>query len=306
MDTRLWTVYAPVVGWMTAGWVLLRWLPDWVPRWMGRSLYWVGVPLQIASFTLATPLDWSLLWVPVMTVLTLALGVLLGWVGGRSLPPGQKPGFILAGAIGNTGFVGLAVAPYLVDPSALGWVVMFSLVHNLVASYGFGAAIARHYGAYNKAETLWQQLRAVVLTPSLWAFGLALTCESWGWITPAIPTGLAWGAQAVSAIALLLVGIRFAQLQWEVWPQALGAAAIKTVVLPLVVGGLCTLAHLEGPQRLALVLEAGMPTALAGLILSEEYGFAPDIVLLAIAFSSFLLFPTLALWLWLFPQNPIH
>ncbi|HAN47241.1 MAG TPA: permease, partial [Cyanobacteria bacterium UBA8156] len=203
---------------------------------------------------------------------------------------------------GNTGFVGLAIAPYLVAPVGLSWVVMFSLVHNIVSSYGFGAAIARHYGTYNKAATLWQQLRALALTPALWAFVLALGLEWQGWISPTIREGLHWIAQGVSAIALLLVGIRFAQLQWQVWPQALLAATLKTIVLPLAVGGLCTLAHLGGPQRLALVLEAGMPTALAGIILSEEYGFAPDIVLLAIAFSSVILFPALALWLWLFPQ----
>jgi len=298
----LWTVYAPVVGWMAAGWVLLRWVPDRVPRWIGRSLYWGGVPLQIVSFTLATPLDWSLLWVPVITALALALGVLLGWLGARSLPLEQKPGFILAASIGNTGFVGLAIAPYLVSPAGLGWVVMFSLVHNIVSSYGFGAAIARRYGTYNKAATLGQQLRALILTPSLWAFAGAIALEQLSWVSPMVKGGLDWGAQGVSAIALLLVGIRFAQLQWGVWPQALLAAAIKTLALPLAVGGLCTLFQLSGPQRLALVLEAGMPTALAGIILSEEYGFAPDIVLLAIAFSSLLLFPALWCWLWLFPQ----
>ncbi len=306
MDARLWTVYAPVVGWMAAGWVLLRWVPDRVPRWIGRSLYWVGVPLQIVSFTLAAPLNWNLLWVPLITILALALGVLLGWVGGQSLPPEQKPGFILAAAIGNTGFVGLAIAPYLVEPPGLSWVVMFSLVHNIVSSYGFGAAIARRYGTYRQAVTLGQQLQALAVTPSLWAFAGALALERLGGVSPPLQTGLDWGAQGVSAIALLLVGIRFAQLQWRLWPQALLAAAIKTLALPLAVGALCTLCRLGGPQRLALVLESGMPTALAGLILSEEYGFAPDIVLLAIAFSSLLLFPALGCWLWLFPQQPIH
>lgn len=307
MTENLFDIYLPLIGWTLAGVLLLRALPENVPKLMGRSLYWVGVPLQVLAFMQRANLTQTVWLVPAIVAVALLLG--LGMAGAICwrVPKEQRGSLFLSAVLGNTGFVGLAVAPYLVEDTYLGWVVLFSLAHNIIGSYGLGVVISSYFGDRplqpNLSSTWLRHFKAVISTPALWAFGLGM-CLKWQQIEFAaiVEQGLQIAAKAVAPVALLLVGIRLRQLQsWQGFMIAIPAVLIKILLLPLLVGLGLQWFGIKAMPCLAMVLEAGMPTALASVILAEEYNVAhKEIIVLSIALSSVGVLVTIPLWLWLF------
>lgn len=57
---------------------------------------------------------------------------------------------------------------------------------------------------------------------------------------------------------------------------------------------------IEGPVRLALVLQMAMPPAFATLVITEVYHLDQDLTVTALAVGSVGLLGTLPIWIWLF------
>jgi malate permease and related proteins len=296
-------IYLPLVGWVLVGLLFLRSVPDFVPRLIGRSLYWVGVPLQVLAFMQRSEINISLWTVPLIVTLSLVVGTGVAWLLCRNLPKSEKGDFLLAAILGNTGFVGLAITPNLVESSYLSWVVLFSLAHNIIGSYGLGVAIASYYGEHNIEVNWTTHVKSVITTPALWAFGLGLYLQiNQIELSALVSDYLQRSIQIVVPLALLLVGIRLKSIKnWQNLSQALPATTVKLLFLPLVVGVGMGIVGIKGSPQLAMVLQAGMPTALAGVILAEEYNLRKETILLSIALSSIGVLVSIPLWLWLFP-----
>jgi len=303
MLEQLSEIYLPLIAWTCVGFFLLGRVPESVPKLIGRSLFWIGVPLQVLGFTLRSDLSGAMWLVPLLVTLFLFISLAFAWLLSRQFPQTDRAAFLLAAVIGNTGFVGLAIAPSLVDQLGLSWVVLFSLTHNIVGSYGFGVAIASYYGEKQQNKPWTKHLQSVLFTPALWAFGLGLWLKLQQIeLNPTIADSLEIAVNSVPAIALLLVGIRFREIRrWQYLKISGLAALLKLLVLPLSLGIAVTLFGITDSPRLAIVLEAGMPTAIAGVILAEEYNFQSEIIIISIAFTSVGVLLTIPLWLWLFP-----
>jgi len=296
-------IYLPLVAWVLVGLIFLRSVPEFIPKLIGRSLYWLGVPLQVLAFMQRSEINTTLWIVPLVVTLSLVVGSGVAWLLCRNFPKAEKGDFLLAAILGNTGFVGLAITPSLVDQSALGWVVLFSLSHNVIGSYGLGVAIASFYGEHNKQVNWTTHLRSVITTPALWAFGLGLYLQiNYIEVPELLSDYLQQSIKVVVPLALLLVGIRLKSIKnWQRLTHALPATAVKLLLLPLAVGIGMGIIGITESSRLAMVLEAGMPTALAGVILAEEYNLKKETIILSIALSSIGVLLTIPLWLWLFP-----
>ncbi len=307
IDSQLTEIYLPLVGWVLAGLVFLRSVPDFVPRFIGRSLYWVGVPLQVLAFMQRSEINTKLWIVPLIVILSLGCAFGVAWLWCQKLPKAEKGDFLLAAILGNTGFVGLAITPNLIDSSYLSWVVLFSLAHNIIGSYGVGVAIASYYGERNEVEehknNFLAHFKSVITTPALWAFGLGLCLQiNHTELDATLANYLQTSNQIVVPLALLLVGIRLKAIKnWHSFGQALPAVIVKIMLMPLAVGITMKMFGIIGSPQLAMVLQAGMPTALAGVILAEEYNLKKETILLSIALSSIGVLLTIPLWLWFFP-----
>ncbi len=302
MIDSLLNIYIPLVTWTLVGLIFLRKVPNFVPKLIGHFLYWVGVPLQVFGFMQRADLSSTVWAVPVIVAAALLSGFAIAWLVGSPLGKEERGSFLLSAILGNVGFVGLAITPYLVDDASLSWVVLFSLAHNVMGSYGIGVAISSYYGEHDRPVNWLTHLKSVITTPALWAFGLGV------WqklqhieLSEPLASSLQSSVHVVAPIALILVGIRFRQIQsWKGLTKALPAVGIKLIFLPLLVGLGMTLVGITGMPRLAMVLEAGMPTALAGVILAEEYNVNQELIVLSIALSSVGVLATIPLWLWLF------
>lgn len=316
----------------------LRFLPltENLPQIIGRSLYWVGVPMQILA--LARRSDFTqAVWLPA----AIAIGVLLLGLGlavwslyllkqlaysvksnstaqlqivknsrqwifelpivSELLPKQQagKGSFVLASMLGNTGFIGLAIAPAFVDTAYLGWVVLYGVTHNIAGSYGLGVVLASYFGRQEQKNQWWMQLRDVMCVPSLWAFAIGYFSRHLEF-----PLLIEWAIQTsllfVIPGAFLLIGMQLSRLQGvRSFHLAVIPAVLKILVLPALTAIVLTYFGVTGDARFALVLMSGMPTAFANLILAEEYNLERQIAASSILLTTVGLPLTISLWLFL-------
>ncbi len=323
MIETLFHAYTPLIFWTGLGILSFRFVPQTLPRLMGRSLYWVGVPWQIFALARQTDFSNQAGLAPAVTLGTLGTGLLLAWsaIQGLSfwlkqdgfqetddrgkrlrswLPALDRPRqgtFVIASMLGNTGFVGLGVIPSLLSAGDMSWAIFFSVTQNLIGTYGIGVLIASYYGRSDQPNHWWLLLRDVLLVPSLWAFTI-------GYLTQAIPfptlVDVAIDSSLLFVIpaSFLLMGMRLSQLQgWESIRTALIPVMLKILVLPSLVALGTTLLGLSGDSRLSLVLMAGMPSAFASLILAEEYDLDRELASSSIALSTIGLLLVIPLWL---------
>jgi hypothetical protein len=311
MEYIMWQLLAGIL-WTGVGLLASQYMPPSTPQRLGRFLYWVGVPLQV--FTLAHQSHFSVMpWMPILIV---GIILLLGWVIAslciiaiqrsafmpkRTLARRSSQGsFILSAMLGNTMFIGMAIAPSLVNPRYLGWIVIFGMVHYLMGSYGLGVALATHFGRSNSHNTWGSKLVHLVKVPTLWAFGLgcwAHSFEFWPWIDGLLSLSLKVGVPTV----FLLFGMQLARIQgFKSLKVSLFPALIKALLIPVLVGVGLMLLRLPQDAQFAMVLMTGMPTNSANLILAEEYHLDSQLSAGSILISTLALPFTIPLWMTLF------
>lgn len=301
------------VFWTGLGALLFQFqlIPPYLPKLIGRSLYWFGVPLQI--FVLAHRSHFSqMVWLAPTTmgiVLLLGLGLahfsfkldvsILKGIDVKS-PRSHQGSYILAALLGNVSFVGLSIVPTLVQETYWGWIVLYSVTHTLLGSYGLGIFLASYFGRQHQKRTWQVVLRDVLIAPSLWSFVL-------GWMTRDftfygfVEFWLQCSVSTVTLGAFLLIGIQLSRLRGlKNLHCVLIPTLLKILILPGLVGLGLSLVGVSGDARLALVLMSGMPTAFANVILAEEFDLDSQLAAGSI-FLSTISFPvTISLWLTLF------
>jgi malate permease and related proteins len=308
---RLVQAYTPLICWTGLGILSVRFLPSAFPRWLGRSLYWVGVPIEIFSLARQTTFDERAQLAPTITIASLLLGLGLGWISlqlwQRLRPdlsppaPGLKGSLILCSMLGNTGFVGLAIVPYFVSSQDLSWAVLYSVTQNVFGTYGLGVLVSSYYNHQgNATNKWWTQLKDLLSVPSLWGFALGSLTRSLPF-PESVESGLHASIWVVIPGAFILMGIRLSQIEgWQSLKLALLPALLKTIVMPTTVGIAITMLGMTGDPRLGLVLMSGMPCAFAGLILSEEYNLDRNLVASSIIVSTLIFLVMIPVWLYFY------
>ncbi|TVP61082.1 MAG: AEC family transporter [Nodularia sp. (in: Bacteria)] len=321
MSETLVHAYIPLILWMSLGLLIFKFLPQRLPKLLGRGLYWVGVPLELLALARKTNQTGfggmkSLPILPsVVTVGALLLGLLVallllwGWKKILShqlkldswLNPATQGSLVLAAVLGNTGFVGLAIAPSIIPTDALNWVVLYSITHSITGPYWLGVLVASYFSHKSSSNRWWMQLRDIATVPALWGFVVGILTAQIQ-LPQVMESGLQESIHLVIPCAFLLTGIRLGQLQgWQKFKLALIPAVLKVVVMPLMVALVTTyLLGLSGDRRLAMILMSGMPSGFAGLILAEEYNLDRDLVASSILLSTLLLLLLLPLWIKVF------
>jgi malate permease and related proteins len=303
--------YTPLICWTGIGIISVRFLPAAFPHWLGRGLYWVGVPIEIFALARQTSFDERAQLAPVITISSLLLGLGLGWLSlqiwQRFQPdflvptPGFQGSLLLCSMLGNTGFVGLAIVPFFVSETDLSWAVIYSVTQNVFGTYGLGVLVSSYYGRQGTVPNQWWvQLKDLLCVPSLWGFGLGSITRSLQF--PAfVESSLHASIWVVIPGAFVLMGIRLSQIQgWQSLKLALLPALLKTIVMPTIVGIAITMIGLTGDPRLGVVLMSGMPCAFAGLILAEEYNLDGNLVASSIIVSTLIFLAMIPVWLYFY------
>lgn len=301
LETQLLELYIRLGGGVLLGWVLGRQLPKIIPVYVGKFLFWVGVPISIFAFLRQADLSGQIWIAPAAAWVAILLGAGLAWIWIKRQASCIKPtqgSFLLAAMVGNTGYLGYPVTLSLVQPQYFGWALFYDLIGTTLAAYGLGVILAARFGM--GAQSRWQLIQAVLINPALWSFGLGLVLRQLSLPTLAEQT-LHWSAWAVVALSLVLIGMRLSQLSsWGSLQQASISLGIKMLLVPLFLGICLSLLGVTGPPQLVIVLQMAMPPAFATLVLAEAYNLDRELAVTALAVGSIGLLVTIPVWLLLF------
>lgn len=316
---RLYLPIGAIIGTgMGLGWLLMGLdrsrggnpnLHQHLPKALGKGLFWVGLPLSVIGFMGRVDLTGHLYLAPLVAWTAMLLGLVCSrlWIKiqPQVWPRSTQVSFSLAAMLGNTGFIGYPIVLLLpqLGLQVFGWALFYDALGTLPGSYGLGAILAASQGDPSQptgVQRWWQWPGQIGRNPVIVAFGLGLVLKQVvlpAWLTSLLYT-IAW---LVVGLSLLLMGLRVQQLTTlRHLPRAAVAIAIKMLLIPLIVGLGLTALGIGGATRLTIVLQAGMPSAFANLILAETYDLDRDLSVTCVGLSSLSLLITLPIWLWAF------
>ncbi|MBE9174519.1 AEC family transporter [Synechocystis salina LEGE 06155] len=306
-----------------------------IPNYLGKFLFWFGVPLGVINFTHKANLSGGIWLSPLVAWFAVLLGLFLSWLWLQTIFPkpslASQTSFTLASTVGNTSYIGFPIILLLpqLGPDYFGWAILYDLLGTFLAAYGLGTILASRSLLINSNKmisftpvssamllnqttvlhgiklSLWQIVRwlqnnlvVLVKNPTLIAFIIGLILRPIVF-PPWLDISLGWFAWSIIMLSLILMGMRLQQLDsWGNMKIAFSAVSIKMLLVPLVMAMALTTAGLSGPPRLVLVLQSAMPSAFASLILAEAYDLDRDLVVTCLGLSSLMLFFTLPFWLW--------
>lgn len=315
----------PLVGLVLLGLILGSKLPKVVPVYLGKFLFWIGVPVSNVAFLRRADLSAPIWIAPIVAWVAVLLGASLAWAWinwqayledkGRGAG-GQENGyvvpnvprqfwsqptqgsFILAAMVGNTGYLGYPVTLAFGGAQYFALALFYDLLGTTLAAYGLGVVLAAHFG--RGVQNQWQLVQTLLINPTLWSFGFGLAYRQLP-LPTAVEVSLNRLAWTIVALSLVLIGMQLSQLNsWHSLPQASISLGIKMLLVPLILGSSLSLFGLRGSTQLVIVLQMAMPPAFATLVISEAYNLDRDLAVTALAAGSAALLVTLPIWLWLF------
>jgi malonate transporter and related proteins len=297
----------PVFAIIVTGW-LAAWL-GYVSRSLADGLvhfaYNVAMPallfITIAQEPARNLLEWRFLLAfgggSLLCFALVFLAVRAGW--GRDLASSTIHG--MTAAMTNTGFVALPILHSIygqpaVLPAAIATVfvaaVMFPATVILLERAGRGV-----HGPSTRTAVL---ARQIVLNPMLLSTLIGLAWAIAGWSIPApVAAYLNILAAALTPCALFAIGLSLSIEGLRANLRAsIALAAVKLVIMPLVVYGLCAATGLNPLYTIAAVVCAAVPTAKTVYILAGEYKVEEPLVAATVSLTTLLSVATLLGWLY--------
>jgi predicted permease len=313
------SVYPPILTAVIAGFLLSRLLKstgrtraekvrNQLPNLLSKFLLTVGIPVSIANFIRGAELSANA-WIAPATA-WVAMLVAIGFSSillceDKALRTQTKRSFLLSSYLGNTSNIGFPVVLLLpqLGEYYFGYAVVYDIFGTILGAYGLGAWIANRgrERQTESAKSIANNIASLLVkSPSLIAFAIGILLKS-----VALPDPVIWSLNTFSwsciMLSLLTMGMRTEQLTSRGdLSLAIKAVSIKMLAVPLIIGALLTAFGIDGPERLTLVLQAGMPCAFAALVLTENFGLDRNLAVKCLLISNIMLLITLPIWVFLF------
>lgn len=301
-----------------------------VPFYLGKFLFFIGVPISVINFIHKADLSGSIWLSPLTAWCAILLSLSCSWLWLQTHRPqlsiATRKSFTLVSIVGNTSYLGFPIILLLpqLGPDYFGWAVLYDVLGTFFGAYGLGVILATRGSATDNNQLIanisnpisptkinFNQTKLAKIigflkdislilakNPTMIAFlfGLTLRLVTFPEFLDIFLRWFAWG---VIMTSLVLMGIRLQQLDsWAKVKTALGAVGIKMFLVPLIIAMALTALGINGPPRLVLVLQSAMPCAFATLVLAEAYDLDRDLVVTTLGLSSLALFFMLPFWLW--------
>lgn len=239
----------------------------------------------------------------VRVALLAALGVLSGmalawlWYRRGKSAAAAVGALVLASGFPNATYMGLPVLESALGPWARSVAVQYDLFACTPLLLSVGVMIAAHYGG---VQVKGHPVLALLRVPPLWAALIGIALNLGGVPLPTVLGGLL-DMLAGSVVPLMLfslgLGLRWAAGGWSHLPQVLPVVLIQLAITPLLVWGASTLLGMSGPVQTAVVLEAGMPSMVLGIVLCDRYHLDTSLYAMAVTLTTAISLFTLPLWL---------
>jgi len=219
----------------------------------------------------------------------------LAFLAWRRVPPRQAGAFWLAVSFPNVTFLGLPVLLEIFGDWAALLVIQLDMFAFTPLVLTVGIFAARAFGGGGHGNHFATLLRV----PPLWAAAVAIGMSVAGWRWP--PWALEFLnllARGVTPLMLLSLGLAldWRALSWRLWPSIIPVVLFKLVLMPLFGWWLAYHLGFAGDRAVALVLEAGMPSMLFGVVLCDRYGLDSRLYAVLVTVTTLLSIVTLPLW----------
>lgn len=252
--------------------------------------FWLLAPLLVLAAFLTIDLDRRLLLVLAAAIASnwLVLAAAYGYAALVTRERDERGCLALAGAFGNTGYLGVPLALLVLGPAGVAPAVLYDRLSWLVPQTAISTAIARTHGTHGDATEPGRRLRAVVLNPPLAAMVVALLLRTTGG-EPAWANALRDAtAYLIGPTGFLLLGLSLplerASLAARELRAGAGAIAIRVVGGPLALLAIGAALGVHVPR--AFVLAAAVPGAFHLLVLARVYGLRPVLMRALVVGSS--------------------
>jgi predicted permease len=211
-----------------------------------------------------------------------AATALLAWLLARvlKLPRPTAGGFIIAAALGNTGYIGYPITEAILGANALPEAVFYDVFATVGAFVTVGLLVAQRYG--DRDETPVNPLRELLTFPAVVALAAALLLRSVP-IPDLVNNGLALLASMVAPLIMLSVGISLRVGTLARWPGPFAIlTGVRLLVAPALALALGMLVVGPGLPLRVVVLQAGMPSMMLTYVAGERFGLDTDFIASAI------------------------
>jgi malonate transporter and related proteins len=292
-----------VTGWL-AGW------SGYIPRSLADGLvhfaYNIAMPallfVTIAQEPASHLLEWRFLFAfgggSMLCFALVYLAVRTFWK--RSRASSTMHG--MTAAMTNTGFVALPILHAVYGQPA---VLPAAIATLFVAAIMFPATVIlleseEHSAKKQSAHSAGGLARQIVLNPMVLSTALGLAWAITGLKIPApLAAYLNIFAGALTPCALFAIGLGLSAegLRTNL-NAAIALAAIKLLILPLIVYGLCLVTNLDPLNTIAAVICAAVPTAKTMFILAGTYKVDEELVASTVSITTLLSVVTLMGWLY--------
>jgi malonate transporter len=225
------------------------------------------------------------------------LAVCVGW--GRDLASGTMYG--MTAAMTNTGFVALPILHSIYGRPA---VLPAAIATVFVAGVMFPVAVilleSKVRDTHGRSAYSVVLMKHIALNPMVLSTAIGLAWAITGLPIPApVAAYMNIFAAALTPCALFAIGLG---LSVEGMRSNLAAslvlAAVKLVIMPLIVYGLCVASGLNPLYTIAAVVCAAVPTAKTVYILAGEYKVEEPLVAATVSITTLLSVPTLLVWVY--------
>lgn len=262
-------------------------------------VYYLLLPALVLSVLWQAPLGGT----SVLIAISAASGVLMGLLGAKltcricQQGPAQTGAMILAVAFPNVTYLGLPVLEATFGPWARSLAIQYDLFACTPLLFTVGMLTAARYG---QAEATPFNIRHELLRiPALWA---AIIAAGLNLVAVPFPTALAGLLDLLGrgVVPLMLFSIGLS-LSWNAqslrrMPPLAIVALWRLLIIPLGVWLVAIVLGLHGEHRAAVVMEAGMPSMVIGIMVCDRFNLDVDLYASAVTVTTALCVLTLPLW----------
>lgn len=203
---------------------------------------------------------------------------------------------MLAAAFPNATYMGLPVLEAAFGPWARSVAIQYDLFACTPLLLSVGIVMAAHYGGVKEGPN---PLKALIRVPPLWAAILGVGLNLLQVPLPEVFVG-ALDKLAVGVVPLMLISLGLG-LRWDAnWRHHLllvvPIIVIQLLLLPLLIWGLSGVVGLTGEVRMAVILEAAMPSMVLGIVLCDRYNLDTGLYAMSVTLTTALSLFTLPFW----------
>jgi hypothetical protein len=239
----------------------------------------------------------------ISAVTAVSVGMLFAWLWFRRRLSSHQTmlgALILAAGFPNATYMGLPVLESLFGESARAIAIQYDLLACTPILLSVGVVIAAHYGHYPGSLNISQKLLRI---PPLWA-AIAGVCLNLFAIPQEEILHRVMSMLGGSVVPLMLISLGLS-LRWsDKWLHqiklVLPIVIIQLLLTPWIISGLTSLMLMEGDIRLAVILEAAMPSMVLGIVLCDRYKLDSSLYAMAVTFTTLISLLTLPFWLYIY------